>query len=233
MLTGCATRAGAPAPHTEQAEAALSLWRVLFWSAVAIGVVVLGLIGWCLVRYRRGADESLPVQTSGNVRLELFYTAVPFVLAATLFAIALVAQSRTEARGRPDLLVDVTGFQWQWRFHYPEQAVTVLGVEGRSPQLVLPVDHDVQLRLRSVDVIHSFFVPAFMTKRDVVPGQDNELSVRPTRLGTFRANCAEFCGLNHDRMGFEVRIVTLSEFGTWVAARKAVPQPVTTAGGGT
>lgn len=221
-LSGCSARIGVPAPGSEQAENVLSLWRVLFWSAVVVGALVLGLLSWCLIRYRRrGDDDGLPAQTAGNIPLELFYTAIPFILAGVLFWVAVGTEIGTARSSRaPDLRVDVTGFQWQWRFHYPAEAVTVLGVENRTPELVLPVDRTVRFRLMSADVIHSFFVPAFLVKRDLIPGQDNELSVRPNRLGTFRANCAEFCGLSHDRMSFDVRVVTATEYEQWLAVRR-------------
>jgi cytochrome c oxidase subunit 2 len=233
-LSGCSARIGVPEPGSEQAENVLSLWRVLFWSAVVVGTLVLGLLSWCLIRYRRrrGDDDDLPVQTAGNIPLELFYTAIPFILAGVLFWVAVGTEIGT-ARGSstPDLRVDVTGFQWQWRFHYPEEAVTVLGVEDRTPELVLPVDRTVRFRLMAADVIHSFFVPAFLVKRDLIPGHDNELSIRPNRLGTFRANCAEFCGLSHDRMGFDVRVVTAAEYEQWLAVRRV--EAAATGGGAT
>lgn len=197
----------------------LDLWRVLFLTGAAIGVGVTGLILWSVVRYRRRGDGSAP-QFRDNVRLEILYTAVPLVIVAVLFGITLRTQSRvTRLDPSPDLRVDVTGFQWGWRFQYPEAGVTVVGDSNRPPTLVLPVGRTVQLGLASADVIHAFFVPAFLNKKDVVPGMDNRVDVTPNRVGRFGGACAEFCGLDHGRMGFTVEVVPAPEFDAWLAAQ--------------
>ncbi|HEY3238269.1 MAG TPA: cytochrome c oxidase subunit II, partial [Acidimicrobiia bacterium] len=134
--------------------------------------------------------------------------------------------------GRP-LAVDVTAFRWQWRFDYPAERVSVVGSPENSPDLVLPTDRPVRLRLRTADVIHSFFVPGFLGKMDVVPGLDNEFDLRPTHPGRYQGFCAEFCGLDHARMTFAVRIVSPDEFTRWArtaAAAATPPTPATTTG---
>ena len=223
MLTACSTRAGVPVPATEQAEQVLSLWRVLFWAAVGVGALVLVLIAWCVVRYRRRDEDgdALPPQSPGNVPLEIAYTLAPLILAAALFALAWRVDARiSRLSARPDVRVDVTGFQWQWRFDYPAEGVTVIGAEDRPPELVLPVGRTVRLHLVAADVIHSFYVPEFLTKRDLVPGRPVDLDLRTSRTGRFGANCAEFCGLRHSFMGFDVRVVSDQEFRDWAGTRR-------------
>ena len=122
--------------------------------------------------------------------------------------------------------MDVTGLQWGWRFQYPESDVTVVGDAHHPPTLVLPAGRTIGFDLVSVDVIHSFYVPAFLDKRDVVPGEENRVDVTTTRPGRFSGLCAEFCGLDHARMGFTVDVVPPSEFEAWlVAQRQPRPQP--------
>jgi cytochrome c oxidase subunit 2 len=194
----------------------LDLWRLLFWAAVALGALVVGLIGWSVVRYRRRPGGT-PADFSENVPLELFYTAVPLVIVAVLFGVTVAVQSDVNAQApQPDLRVEVTGFQWGWRFRYLTEGVVIVGTASEKPTLVLPVDAVTRLTLLSPDVIHSFFVPEFLVKRDVIPGVDNRIDVTPTRTGRFDGVCAEFCGLDHARMSFSVEVVELQQFRAWI-----------------
>jgi cytochrome c oxidase subunit 2 len=212
----------------------LDLWRVLFLTAMAIGGLVTGLILWSVVRYRRrgpgsrraASGEDAPVQTRGNVPLEIFYTTVPLVVVAVLFGLTLQTQRQvTRLSPAPDLRVQVTGFQWGWRFTYPDAAVTVTGDANHHPVLVLPEGRTIRFSLATADVIHSFFVPAFLEKRDLVPGIDNRIDVTTTRLGRLAGVCAEFCGLDHARMGFTVEVVSPQDFQQWLAAQQQVTAP--------
>ena len=106
---------------------------------------------------------------------------------------------------QPDLVVEVVGFQWQWQFTYADSGIVVTGTpDGGLPVLVLPVDRTTRLDLRTTDVNHSFWVPRFLNKRDLIPGVDNAIDVTPTETGTYDGVCAEFCGLDHGRMRFAV-----------------------------
>ena len=228
LASGCSSRFCVPEPASEQGGDVLDLWRILFLTAVAIGLLVIGLIGWSVVRYRRGGDaDGEAPQFRDNIRLEVFYTAVPLVIVAVLFGLTVGTQRRvTKIDEHPDLRVEVTGFQWGWRFHYPESGVTVVGDSNHPPTLVLPAGRTVGFELASVDVIHSFYVPAFLDKRDVVPGEENRGDVTTTRVGRFSGLCAEFCGLDHARMGFTVDVVPPREFEAWLTAQQqARPQP--------
>jgi cytochrome c oxidase subunit 2 len=142
---------------------------------------------------------------------------MPLVIVSVLFAVNVVTQNRvTKLSAHPDVRVEVTGFQWQWRFRYVRENITIVGDLEHPPTLVLPVARTVRLDLRAADVIHSFYVPAFLEKRDLIPGVDNQIDVRPNRVGRFVGHCAEFCGLAHDRMGFDVQTMTPTRFDAWV-----------------
>ncbi|MGH9035723.1 MAG: cytochrome c oxidase subunit II [Acidimicrobiia bacterium] len=231
--TGCSGRIGMPEPGTQQGDRIVDLWRVLVFTAAALGGLVLALLAWCILRYRRRShpdpgpdpdpDDDLPPQRRGNVPLEVVYTLVPLAVVAAIFVLSLRTDPATAgdgSRGGRPLAVDVTAFRWQWRFDYPAQGVSVVGGPEDSPDLVLPTGRPVRLRVRTADVIHSFFVPGFLGKMDVVPGLDNEFDLRPTRPGRYHGYCAEFCGLDHARMTFDVRVVAPDEFTRWVSQVK-------------
>ncbi len=227
VFTGCSTRGGVPEPASTQGGDILDLWRILLAAGIALGVVVTGLVVWAVLRYRRPRDAQpgdLPRQTRANVPLEVFYTVVPLVIVAVLFVVTMRTQNRVNRVSEvPDLDVEVTGFQWGWRFRYPAEMVTVLGDANRPPRLLLPVGATVRLRLVAADVIHSFFVPAFLVKKDLIPGVDNRLEVHPTETGIYPAYCAEFCGLDHWRMRFDVEVVSPEAFQAFVAEQQQVP----------
>ena len=226
-LSGCSSRGGVPEPASRQGEDVLDLWRILLGAGIALGVVVTALVLWTVVAYRRprsAGPDDLPKQTDANIPIEVFYTVVPLVIVALLFGLTMRTQDRiTKESDDPDLAVEVTGFQWGWRFRYPAQGVTITGDANNPPTLTLPVGANVRLRLVAADVVHSFFVPAFLVKKDLIPGVDNSLEIRPTQPGRFPAVCAEFCGLDHWRMTFDVEVVTPEAFQAFVADQQRVP----------
>jgi cytochrome c oxidase subunit 2 len=222
--SACSDRFGVPEPASSQGSQVLQLWRVLFLTAVALGVVVIGLIAWAGVRYRK-REGGQAGGRSDNVRLELFYTAVPLVIVAVLFGITMGVQRQvTRLAPEPDLRIEVTGFQWGWRFRYLTEGITVVGTSTEPPRMVLPVRATARLVLLSPDVIHSFFVPEFLGKRDVIPGMENRMDVTPTRTGRFGGLCAEFCGLDHARMTFVVEVVRPEEFQAFVQQQQQQQQ---------
>ncbi len=227
ITTACSSRGGAPEPATSQGQEVLDLWRILLAAGVALGGLVIGLILWSVVRYRRPRGVlpgQLPKQRDANVPLEVLYTVIPLIIVAVLFGLTMRTQARVTRRsGTPDLGVEVTGFQWGWRFRYPAQGVTVVGDANQPPTLVLPVGANVRLRLLAADVIHSFFVPAFLVKRDMIPGVENAIEVRPTKEGRFTGVCAEFCGLDHWRMTFVVDVVSPAAFQAFIADQQPAP----------
>ncbi|MGH8991575.1 MAG: cytochrome c oxidase subunit II [Acidimicrobiia bacterium] len=225
---GCSSRLGLPEPGSQEGGAIVDLWRALLFTAVALGGLVVVLLAWCILRYRsRGhagdADGDLPFQRRGNVALEVVYTLVPLAIVIAIFVVSLRTDPATagDSAGGRALAVDVTAFRWQWRFDYPAEGVSIVGGPEDSPDLVLPTGRPVRLRVRSADVIHSFFVPGFLGKMDVVPGLENSFNLHPTRPGRYQGYCAEFCGLDHARMTFDVRVVAPDEFERWASRSRS------------
>ncbi len=222
--TACSSRFGAPEPATRQGSEVLGLWRILMLVGIGVGAVVVALLAVTLVRDRRRRRTDLPSQTRENIPVEIAYTVVPLVIVAVLFVVTLRTQGPVDRlSASPGLRVEVTAFQWGWRFVYPAHDLTVVGDSNAPPTLFLPVGVTTRLQLASPDVIHSFYVPAFLTKRDTIPGTVEDLDVTPTRVGHFGGYCAEFCGLDHARMTFAVEVVTEPEFERWLAERREEP----------
>src|SRR4051794_32452888 len=215
VLGSCSdTRFTQPDPASAQGEHTLALWRVFVVAGFAVGGLVLGLIVYVSIRFRRRGDD-IPSQKASNVRWEAIYTITPIVLVGVLFGLTVSTQMKADRKpDAPDLTVNVTGFQWGWQFEYTAQGQTVTGSgsAGEQPTLVLPEGQTVHLVLRTVDVIHSFWVPEFLMKRDLIPGIDNSIDVTPNRVGTFDGHCAEFCLLDHWRMTLVLRVVPPNEF---------------------
>lgn len=214
-------------PLTSEAERVRDVWTLFLGLAAALGVLVIVLVVYCVIRFRK-RDDTLPPQKHYNVPIEVIYTAVPLVIVIILFAITAVTVrtvNRVQAEA-PDVTVDVLGFQWQWQFTYPDLGVTVTGTRDTQPELVLPSDSRVRFRLTSADVIHAFWIPGFRFKRDVIPGQEEVFDVEVLdRTGDFPNTgvCAEFCGVDHAYMRFDVRIVTPQEFQAWAGAHAQQP----------
>lgn len=219
LLGGCGYNFGLPESVTEQGDDITGLWRLFTSVAIVIGILVWGLILWSVVRYRRRSDE-LPKQTLYNIPVEVAYTTIPLVIVAVLFISTTRVIDSVNARVEdPDLTVEVTGFQWQWRFEYPEEGVTVVGETDRPAEMVVPQGATVRLKLTSTDVIHAFWLPEFMIKRDAIPGRVTEFDMTVTQAGIFDSGrCVEYCGLNHDDMRFTVRSVPQAEFDSWAAS---------------
>ncbi len=219
LLTGCA-----PSPVTVQGQDVAWLYGMFMIAAVVVFVVVTGLIGWSVIRYRATPDNGEPAQFNTNVPLEIVWWALPTLLVMGLFVIS--AQVLANVDNKADaaaLTVDVEGFQWQWRFTYPDSGVTITGQVSNPPEITLPVGREVTFVLKSPDVIHSFYVPRFLIKRDTVPGITNHVSLTINEAGTYSGQCAEFCGLLHSDMRFSIRAVPASDFDTWLKQQQATP----------
>jgi cytochrome c oxidase subunit 2 len=215
---------GWPHPVTEQAKSMYDVWLGFVAAGVGVGVFMWALIGYCVVRFRKRGDE-LPPQIRYNLPIEVLYTVVPFVLIAVLFFYTAVSENKVNKLTRnPDVTIGVVGFQWNWQFNYVGQGVQTTGEPGSGgATLVIPVNKRVRFIETSPDVIHSFWVPSFLFKRDVVPGRLNSFEITPTREGTYTGRCAELCGEKHDRMNFTVKVVSQAEYDTYIAALKADP----------
>lgn len=188
----------------------------LFWIvtgvAAVVFVVVEALLIFAVIRYRRRFPDETPEQIEGNTRLEVIWTIIPALILLALFGLTLrVLQVQYNAPADA-FVVEVTGHQWFWEFNYPETEVTV---NSRSDDLYLPADEPVVLEIRSNDVIHSFWVPELSGKMDAIPGHTNTLWFEPEE-GTYAGECAEFCGLEHYAMLFDVQVIPREEFDGWM-----------------
>jgi cytochrome c oxidase subunit 2 len=236
VLVGCASRGNdhptgdtsapgmLPGPVvTQQGREAADLYLPIFIIAVIVFVLVEGILIVAALRFRRKrGDDALPAQTHGHNGLELLWTAIPALVVSALFVVSTSVLLKVDAvSATPGVTVDVTGFQWQWTFDYNDQGLSFTGTGQDGPEMVVPVDETIHIRLHATDVIHSFYVPQFFRKLDVVPGRINEFQVIVEEEGTYGGQCAEFCGLSHADMYFTVRAVDRPTFDQWVAEEQA------------
>ena len=227
-LTGCTnnsfTRLGFPNPITEQGKTVLTLWQGSWIAGLAVGVLVWGLILWAVIFHRKRGDR-LPPQVRYNMPIEIMYTAVPFVLIAVFFYFTAKDENYIDTVSKhPNVIVNVLGFQWSWQFNYPQYHVTNTGNmygEGPLPVLEIPTGETVEFNLASEDVVHAFWVPEFLFKRDVIPDHPNHFQITATQTGTFIGHCSELCGLYHSKMLFTVKVVTPQQFQAYMATQQA------------
>ncbi|HYP46756.1 MAG TPA: cytochrome c oxidase subunit II [Propionibacteriaceae bacterium] len=237
-LSGCTAgqlgelkRLGLPPSASDRAPYIHDLWIGTWIAALLVGFGVWGLIGWASLRYRNRGGL-LPKQNRYNLPLEIFYTMAPFIIVGVLFYHTIVAQDRVVARvPEPDHTIDVVGQKWAWTFNYREannpavgQDVWETGTIDTYADLYLPVGKTVRFNESSPDVNHSFWIPAFYYKLDVIPGRLNSFDVTPNKVGTFDGRCAELCGTYHSRMLFTVHVVTEAEYNAHLKGLAAVGQ---------
>ena len=241
--SGCSTeevlRFGWPEGVTPQAERMREFWTWSVVAALVIGLITWALIMWPVFAHRKRGDK-LPKQFQYNHFLELIYTGIPVVIVVVLFYFTATTQNYVQAEKEADVTVDVVAFQWNWEFDYKshktvsgqvvapageDDMVRTIGNSAEIPLLVLPTERTIQYNLRSTDVIHSFFVPEFLFKRDVFPmpeknEQDYTFQNSIDRTGSFVGRCAELCGTYHSVMNFEVRAITPDLFDRYMELRK-------------
>jgi cytochrome c oxidase subunit 2 len=242
VAAGCASQVPQlypPHAATSQGAEVSSLYDIVFVLAVLIFLAVEGAIIYAVVRYRRKPDDTdLPPQTHGNNLVEIIWTIIPTIIVVYLFVVSWQALNTVEAKSdHPGVRVKAIAERFDWSFAY-------LADDGKTPlfatdaqghgvfgTMVVPVGEPIHVTLHSTDVIHAFYVPKFLFKRDVNPGpkENNfDFTVDVGDAGqTFRGQCAELCGSGHGGMTFEVKAVTRPEFDTWlkqqIDAAKASP----------
>jgi cytochrome c oxidase subunit 2 len=208
----------APQSVTREGDAIYGLYNLFLYIAAVVFLVVSGLVVWSMVRYRRRGDE-LPTQTHGNNKLELAWTLIPTVIVLVLFGFTMQAQNKVlDGTARPAVTVVVTAFQWSWRFTYEGTGAEVLGSPETIPEMVVPVGQTVRVKLLSADVVHSFYVPQTLFKRQAIPGTTNEFDLTFEKVGLYHGQCTQFCGLQHPDMIYRVRVVSQGEYQSWLAA---------------
>jgi cytochrome c oxidase subunit 2 len=223
---------------TNQTGRIMSLWNGSWIAALLVGVLVWGLILWAALAYRRRRDDTgFPAQIRYNIPLEILYTVLPLIMIAVLFFFTARDESAiADVSAKPDLTINVVGKQWAWDFNYLQQGGQQLnvyepgvqgnltgrpGVESQLPTLYLPVGRRIEFQLTSRDVNHSFWIPAFLYKMDVIAGVRNKFQVVPERIGDYRGKCAELCGEFHSEMLFNVKVVSQADFDAHMSQLRA------------
>jgi cytochrome c oxidase subunit 2 len=191
----------------------------VFWFVTGICIVIFAVVAavsvYSVVKFRvQPDDDSDGPPIHGHTGLEIAWTAIPAALVTVIAVVSAVALAKNNQLPRDKLVVDVTARQFAWTFKYPQYG----NVESGTLRLQ---DHrGTQLRLRALDVIHSFFVPEFRQKQDAVPGQVTKLPITPTKIGSYPLMCAELCGLGHALMRTRAIVMSRSDFEQWATSQR-------------
>ena len=208
----------------------LSLWQGAWIAAGVVGVITLILILWP-VMFHRKKNEEFPKQTAHNNFVEVTFTVIPFIIVAVLFYFTAVKESaitKVSADSQVSHQIEVVGIQWSWQFIYKDAgdfaAATVTGTPAQAPTLYLPQGEKVKFTIKSNDVVHGFWIPAFMIQMQNLPGVENHLEFSANKLGTYPGRCNILCGRNHSQMLFNVKVVTPAEYQNYLDSLKALNQ---------
>lgn len=215
FLAGCGavdTPQTALFPRSDNNQVINDLFAPLTWLAIVIFVLVQGLLMYSVYRFRvSDDDDSIPPQVHGNTRLEIAWTLAPSIVVVIMLILTYQAMAIIEADPPEDALrVRVVGHQWWWEIHYPDLDVVT------ANEIHIPIDRPVYFELESNDVIHSFWVPRLMGKRDLMPGSTNTIWFTPSEEGLYAAQCAEYCGTAHAQMRFHVVVESEAAFNKWL-----------------
>jgi len=205
-------------PHTDLGREIDFLWNRLLLLGTIVFVLVEVILIYVVFRYRRRENQGMPPQTHGSTKLEIAWTLIPAVILVFIAVPTVRTIFITQARAAPGSLnIEVTGHQWWWEFRYPDYGVTT------ANEIYIPTGRTVNFRLRSADVIHSFWAPELGGKRDVVTNRTNYMWYTPDSSissNVWNGFCAEYCGASHANMRFRVFTVTRQQFESWVAGQK-------------
>lgn len=196
-------------------------WYVFVAAAAVVALIVYALILIPLVLWRQRPGRE-PEQFNGNPPLEILSAIVPLLIVIGLFIYTYAHELPVDyVSAHPQSIVDVTAFRWSWQFEYPGTGIRIAGQPLHPPTLYLPLGRTTEIALRTADVNHSFWVPAFLFKRDAIPGMINRFDLTPNRVGTFPSRCAQFCGLDHALMAFDIKVVPDEAFDRYIASHGA------------
>jgi len=205
-------------PHSDFGREIDYLWDRLLLLGTIVFILTEAALLFVVFRYRHRENQGPPPQTHGSTKLEITWTLIPAVILVFIAVPTVRTIAKTQAAAAPGSLnIEVTGHQWWWEFKYPEYGVTT------ANEIYIPVGRTVNFRLRSADVIHSFWVPQLGGKRDVVPNRTNYVWLTPdsaTASSVWNGFCVEYCGTSHTNMRFRVFTVTPQEFDSWVAGQR-------------
>ena len=192
----------------------------VFWFVTGICIFIFAIVAsvsaYAVFKFRRKPDDDTdgpPIH--GHTGLEIVWTAIPTVLVTAIAIVSAVVLAKNDAAGANPLRVDVIAQQFAWTYSYPQYG------NKKSAVLRLPVHRSVVLRMTSKDVIHSFWVPEFRQKQDLVPGIHPTLHVTPTRIGTYPVICTELCGLGHALMRSRTVVMAPDAFRKWASKKGA------------
>ena len=228
VLTGCSQVSGLGFEENLSSvnDISLSLWQGAWIAAGVVGLITLILIVWPAIFHRKkvGAPE-FPKQTQYNVPVEIAYTIIPFIIVAVLFYFTAVKESQIVEKSPTTVAheIGVEGIQWSWQFSYPEAGpkAIVTGTPAQPPTLYVPLGERVRYTITSNDVVHGFWIPAFMIQIQNLPGVTNHLEFTANKLGTYPGRCNILCGRNHTQMIISVKVVTPSEYKSYLETLKA------------
>jgi cytochrome c oxidase subunit 2 len=240
LLGGCDEPTfGAFRGATVQGHEEFKLWFGTVVAGLVVAVIVWALIFWSIVRYRRRrGNDAIPRQFHNNFVLEIVYTGLPIVIVLVLFYFTVVTENEIDTVApHPAEIVHVLAYRWGWRFSYDNGAGQSQGVVVQTsaepsllarpatskeyPQMMLPKGETVQIVLTTNDVVHGFYVPEFNFDRYAQSGIVNTFDFNPTVDGVFRGQCTQFCGLYHSEMLFSVRVVSPTQFTSWLSSQQA------------
>jgi cytochrome c oxidase subunit II len=215
-----------PEPAASSAGKIDTLYDVLLICSVPVFVLVMTIAIYSVWRFRaKPGDMGDGPPIHGNTRLEVIWVTIPFIMVSALAIYGWITLEDIEAKQKNEMVVNVTGQQFTWTFDYPAEKVG-------SKELYLPVDRPVEFRIRTKDVIHSFWVPQFRLKSDAVPGLTTKIRLTPDKEGNYEVVCAELCGLGHSTMRQFVHVLPAEKFQTWLSDQKKAAGGGGTAGGG-
>jgi cytochrome c oxidase subunit 2 len=203
--------------RSDMARDVLALYGLITWLSIGIATLVFVILGYVLLRFRDRPGAALPPQSHGRPWLEIAWTLGPAIVLLIIAVPTIQVVFRTQSQAKPPNVLDVVvrGYQWWWEFAYPGLGVVT------ANELHLPAGRRIAFNLEGPDVIHSFWVPKFGGKRDVVPARENRMALIPDTPGEYWGQCAEFCGTSHANMGFRVTVHTPEDFDAWAARQRA------------
>jgi cytochrome c oxidase subunit 2 len=197
-------------PQSDVAREIDALFRGIFWWAMAVFVVVEGALIVAIIRFRERPGAPTPRPVHGHTLLEIGWTLAPAIILIFIGVPTMITLWRIDRPPeRSEVRVEVVGHQWWWEFNYPDLGITT------ANELHVPVGKTVDLRLRSADVMHSFWFPRVAGKRDLVPGRINQLWFTPDSVGVYPGQCAEFCGTSHALMAMRLHVEEEEDFERW------------------
>jgi cytochrome c oxidase subunit 2 len=231
LLSGCSLKSkdisglGFPKNTSSVNDTSLSLWQGAWITAGIVGVFTLILILWPAIFHRKNDEKKgeFPKQTQYNIPIEVLYTIIPFLIVAVLFYFTATKETKiVDLKTPAQHEISVEGIQWSWQFGYPEAGknAVVTGTPENPPTLYLPQGESVRFTITSNDVVHGFWIPAFMIQMQNLPDRTNHLQFTANKIGTFPGRCNILCGRNHAQMIFKVKVVTPEQYQKYLNSFK-------------